>query len=83
MYFELGMMFSTPLLVLGIVVLGVRTDFPMSWVAALGLLGVSAVAVWFFRKEARDSHRALCRVRNELVARRAQPSQSGKQDAKA
>lgn len=83
MYFELGMMISTPILLLGLVVLGVNTEFPMSPMAAIGLLGTAMIAFWFFRKEARDSHRALCRARKELVARRAVKPQTGTQDAEA
>jgi hypothetical protein len=81
LYFELGMMISTPILLVGIAVLGATTAFPMSPIVGLGFVIVAIIVFCFFRKAARDSHRALCRARKELVARRAAKPQTGTQDA--
>ena len=83
MYFELGMMISTPILLIGIAVLGGTTTFPMSRITATGFLIVAIIAFVFFRKEARDSHLALCRVRKELVKRRSTKSKAGTDHAEA
>jgi hypothetical protein len=70
MYFELGMMMSTPLLLGGILAVGLVSDVPISLLAAVLVLIAAGGAVWFFHKEARDSQLALCKARKQLVERR-------------
>ena len=71
MYFELGMMISTPVLLGGVIAIGVWAEPRMSSASIPILLVIAGAAIWFFLKEARDSHLALCRVRRELVSRRS------------
>jgi hypothetical protein len=71
MYFELGMMISTPILLSGVIAMGVWTELSMPCAVTAVLLVLAGVAIWFFSKAARDSHLALCRVRRELVSRRS------------
>ena len=83
MYFELGMMVSTPVLLSGIVAIGFWTELRIPIGVTVLLLALAGIATWFFRKAARDSHLALCTVRKELVARRAASPRMRKNDAEA
>jgi hypothetical protein len=69
LYFELSMMFATPIFVAGGTTLAVLR-FPAGavWMVLIGstVLGVS---VWFFRWQARTTHETLCRTRKELNGR--------------
>jgi hypothetical protein len=69
MYFELTMSFAGSIMFLGIgaVIGSIQTDY-RSWIAASSI-AVAGAAFWFFRAQARDSHKILCKVRLELANR--------------
>jgi hypothetical protein len=75
MYFELGMMISTPVLLGGVIAMGFWTELQIPCAVTAILLLLAGVALWFFLTAARDSHLALCRVRRELVSRRSTNTQ--------
>ena len=83
MYFELGMMISTPILLSGVIAMGAWTELSMPCAVTAVLLVLAGVAIWFFSKAARDSHLALCRVRRELVSRRSTKTEARADHAEA
>lgn len=74
LYFELGMMIATPLLMLGLFAVATRTDIALGWKGSAVLGSLALASFFWFRRLARDTHRALCRTRMELVERRGSPN---------
>lgn len=71
LYFELTMIFASVLFFVGVaaIVASVRPIFSVP--IALFALFLALVSRWYFHKQARGSHRLLCKSRKEINARLA------------
>lgn len=70
LYFELGMMLSTPLFLLGIAVVAYVSHVAFNSVGLIVFAILAVGSAMYFHKLARDSHEVLCEAREELVKRR-------------
>jgi hypothetical protein len=68
LYFELSMLFATPLFFFGSAVLAQRWGAPLA--LPVSVAAVALVAIIYFRLQARSTHKVLCEVRRDLAGPR-------------